>query len=79
MRATYPRHGVTMRQVQIDGDVIRLGQFLKLGGLAESGADARTLITAGYVTVNGATEDRRGRQLHRGDVVVVSGEATQVT
>ena len=68
-----------MREVPISDEVIRLGQFLKLSGLAESGADARTLVAAGYVSVNGATEDRRGRQLHRGDVVVVSGEAVLVS
>jgi ribosome-associated protein len=68
-----------MREVPISDEVIRLGQFLKLSGLAESGADARTLVAAGYVTVNGAIEDRRGRQLHHGDIVVVSGEALLVS
>lgn len=68
-----------MREIPISDEVIRLGQFLKLSGLAASGADARTLVAAGYVTVNGATEDRRGRQLHRGDIVVVSGEAARVS
>lgn len=59
-------------EVPIRDDVIRLGQFLKLAGLAESGADARALVEDGAVTVNGASEDRRGRQLVRGDVVAVS-------
>ena len=68
-----------MREVPISDEVIRLGQFLKLSGLAESGADARTLVAAGHVTVNGATEDRRGRQLHRGDIVVASGGAARVS
>ncbi|HEY8718045.1 RNA-binding S4 domain-containing protein [Pengzhenrongella sp.] len=55
--------------VPITGDVIRLGQFLKLAGLAESGAHARELIADETVTVNGEAEARRGRQLHRGDLV----------
>lgn len=57
--------------VPISDDVIRLGQFLKLANLAESGADARTLIENGDVRVNGEVEQRRGRQLRRGDRVEV--------
>ncbi|MBN0041541.1 RNA-binding S4 domain-containing protein [Cellulosimicrobium cellulans] len=59
------------RPVEISDDVIRLGQFLKLAGLAESGAEARELVTEGEVRVNGEVDTRRGRQLHRGDVVSV--------
>ncbi|MET7135196.1 RNA-binding S4 domain-containing protein [Cellulosimicrobium sp. MI9406] len=59
------------RPVEISDDVIRLGQFLKLAGLAESGAEARELVTEGEVRVNGEADTRRGRQLHRGDVVTV--------
>ncbi|MET3976143.1 RNA-binding S4 domain-containing protein [Cellulosimicrobium sp. TH-20] len=59
------------RPVEISDDVIRLGQFLKLAGLAESGAEARELVTEGEVRVNGEVDTRRGRQLHRGDVVTV--------
>ncbi|BDZ43824.1 RNA-binding protein S4 [Paraoerskovia sediminicola] len=58
--------------VEITGDVIRLGQFLKLADLAESGAEARTLVAEGEVSVNGEVDTRRGRQLVRGDVVAVS-------
>jgi len=50
---------------------IRLGQFLKLGGIAETGGQARALLDDGAVTVNGETETRRGRQLRPGDVVEV--------
>jgi len=57
--------------VGIADDTIRLGQFLKLAGLADSGAHARELLEDEVVTVNGEPEQRRGRQLHEGDVVVV--------
>jgi len=60
-----------MTQVPIADDSIRLGQFLKLANLAESGAQARELLEDGAVTVNGEPEARRGRQLVRGDVVDV--------
>jgi len=64
-----------MDEVEIRGDVIRLGQLLKVAGVAGSGADAKALIASGQVTVNGEPEARRGRQLRRGDVVTV-GDAS---
>jgi ribosome-associated protein len=54
---------------------IRLGQFLKFVGLAESGAHAGALISDGEVRVDGQVETRRGRQLERGAVVEVSAPA----
>ena len=52
---------------------IRVGQFLKLAGLAEHGAHAKELLEAGEVQVNGRVEVRRGAQLRTGDVVAVAG------
>ncbi len=73
------RHHGRMDPVPITDDVIRLGQFLKLSGLADSGAQARELLEDGAVTVNGQDEARRGRQLRRGDVVMVDTPAGPVT
>ena len=58
---------------------IRLGQFLKLASLIDSGADAKEVIADGLVTVNGAVETRRGRQLQHGDVVTFGDRAARVT
>jgi ribosome-associated protein len=66
------------RDVAIAGEMIRLGQLLKLAGLADSGGDARELIRDGVVHVNGETETRRGRQLRRGDLVQAGDEAVRV-
>jgi ribosome-associated protein len=60
-----------METFELRDDMIRLGQLLKAAGLAGSGADAKALIAEGAVSVNGEPELRRGRQLHRGDVVAV--------
>ena len=57
--------------IEIAGDMIRLGQLLKLAGIASGGADAKGLIASGRVIVNGEPELRRGRQLHPGDTVRV--------
>ena len=67
-----------VQEIAIKGDMIRLGQLLKLSDLADSGADARELLVASRVTVNGEPEARRGRQLHRGDVVAVGEQTVRV-
>jgi len=58
---------------------IRLGQFLKLANLVESGAEAKPVIADGLVRVNGEVETRRGRQLVVGDVVELNGQAARVS
>ena len=55
----------------IHDEMIRLGQALKLANVVEDGVDARDVITAGEVLVNGEVETRRGRQLHAGDVITL--------
>ena len=64
--------------IEISGEMIRLGQLLKLAGVASGGAEAKALIAAGQVTVNGERELRRGRQLHPGDVVRVGGDDLRI-
>jgi ribosome-associated protein len=59
--------------VPVTAEPIRLGQFLKLAGLAEHGAHAKELVDSGDVQVNGRVETRRGAQLRSGDVVAVHG------
>ncbi len=67
------------REVEIRDESIRLGQFLKLANLVESGAEAKPLIAAGEVRVNGEVETRRGRQLHPGDIVAMGDETVRIT
>jgi ribosome-associated protein len=55
--------------VPIRGSTIRLGQLLKLAGIVTSGSEAKALLAARAVTVNGQLETRRGRQLGAGDTV----------
>ena len=67
-----------IQDVPIAEHPIRLGQFLKLAGLAEHGVHARELIEAEQVQVNGRVETRRGAQLQPGDVVAVGGRRARV-
>jgi ribosome-associated protein len=52
---------------------IRLGQLLKLVDAVPTGAQVKDVLLTGTVTVNGEPEERRGRQLRKGDVVSVAG------
>ena len=67
------------RDVPIREDSIRLGQFLKLANLVESGAEAKPVVADGSVRVNGEVETRRGRQLVKGDVVELRGQRARVS
>ncbi|UYP19107.1 RNA-binding S4 domain-containing protein [Rhodococcus sp. Z13] len=64
--------------VPIRDESIRLGQFLKLASLIESGSEAKEVIADGLVSVNGEVEVRRGRQLKVGDVVEIAGARARV-
>ncbi len=64
--------------VPIRDESIRLGQFLKLANLVESGAEAKEILQAGLVRVNDEVETRRGRQLAKGDVVRLAEQAAVV-
>lgn len=61
-------HSVLVRQTPIE-----LCQFIKFGGLAESGGEAKYLISEGMVMLNGVVETRKRRQLAAGDHVTVNG------
>jgi ribosome-associated protein len=70
---------MTAADVPIDDDMIRLGQFLKLAGVSDTGGELKLRIADGEVRVNGTVETRRGRQLHRGDVVWIDAEQYRVS
>jgi ribosome-associated protein len=66
------------RKIPIRGEMIRLGQLLKLADLVDSGGEARDLLEYEEVYVNGERETRRGRQLHCGDVVTLTDTALEI-
>jgi ribosome-associated protein len=67
-----------VREIPIQGETIRLGQLLKLAGVVDSGSEVKALLAIEMAQVNGEPETRRGRQLHRGDVVRVGEEELRV-
>lgn len=65
--------------VPIRDEMIRLGQLLKLAGVVDDGAHARTLIEDGEVSVDGEVDRRRGRQVRPGSTVKLGDTRIQVT
>lgn len=67
-----------METIKIKDDFIKLGQALKLAGLAGSGVDAKIEIQEGFVKVNGEVEVQRGKKIHPGDVIEYNGQQIKV-
>jgi ribosome-associated protein len=76
--AVWVRHAGAVREIKIRDEMIRLGQFLKLADLVESGGDLKPLLAEGLVKVNNEVETRRGRQLSRGDIVTLADRSVRV-
>ncbi len=58
-----------MEIVKIRDEYIKLGQVLKLSGMADSGVEAKIMIQDGLVKVNGEIELRRGKKIRSGDMI----------
>ncbi len=59
--------------IVISTETIKLEQLLKLAKVTDTGGQAKTMIQAGSVLVNGVEERRRGKQLRTGDIVEIPG------
>jgi ribosome-associated protein len=66
------------RAVLVRATPIGLCQFIKFGGLTGSGGEAKRMIAAGGVRLNGVVETRRSRQLVPGDQVTLDGQTIVV-
>ena len=58
---------MTLEKIAIDTEFIRLDALLKLGGGVETGGQAKVLIQAGKVLVNGEICTMRGKKMRPGD------------
>ncbi len=67
-----------MEIVKIKDEFIKLGQVLKLSGMADSGVDAKIMIQDGLVKVNGETEYQRGKKIRSGDIVEYNNNSIRV-
>lgn len=71
--------GVTMHQIKLREEFIKLGQALKAAGLVDSGVDAKFEIQEGKVKVNGVVEIQRGKKLYDGDLISYGDEQIKIT
>ncbi len=60
-------------QLREGDEFIDLISLLKLKQIAQSGGDAKMLVSEGMVKVNDEDESRKRRKLRSGDVVTLDG------
>ncbi|MGN1106928.1 MAG: RNA-binding S4 domain-containing protein [Huintestinicola sp.] len=65
---------VQTEQIKITTEFIKLQQLLKFSGAADIGSEAKDMITAGIVKVNGEVCTMRGKKLRPGDVAEITAE-----
>lgn len=63
-----------MKEIKIHTDYITLGQFLKFIGVVSTGGEIKAFLVENVVFVNENMENRRGKKLFPGDLVVVLGQ-----
>ena len=56
-------------------DFITLGVLLKLAGIIDTGGQAKWFLNENAVLVNDEEENRRGRKLYHGDVIIVKNQS----
>ena len=67
-----------MKKVFIQTEYIKLNQFLKWAGIADTGGEADLIIAEEKVMVNGEMEARRGKKLRDGDIISVYGSDYEI-
>jgi ribosome-associated protein len=63
---------------ELRGEFITLDRLLKATGLADSGGDAKAMVAAGKVQVDGQDELRKTCKVRAGQVVAVHGARVRV-
>ncbi|MCH4286377.1 MULTISPECIES: S4 domain-containing protein YaaA [Bacillota] len=61
-------------KIKINSEYITLGQLLKMTDFIQSGGEAKFAVKELHITVNGEMEDRRGRKLRSGDVIIIEDQ-----
>ena len=67
-----------MKDVFINKEYVELFKILKFEGIAASGAEAKDMIAAGTVLVNGIIEKQKRKKMVAGDTIELNGEMFQL-
>ncbi|KTD59635.1 putative RNA-binding protein [Legionella sainthelensi] len=63
-----------MKDVFINKEPVELFKILKFEGITSSGAEAKDIIAAGSVLVNGIIEKQKRKKMVAGDTIELKGE-----
>lgn len=67
-----------MDTIQINTEFIKLDSLLKFAGMVETGGEAKELIQAGHVKLNGEVCTMRGKKCVPGDEIELDGRTVAV-
>ncbi|MGB4247993.1 MAG: RNA-binding S4 domain-containing protein [Pseudohongiellaceae bacterium] len=67
-----------MKDITITKEPVELYKILKFEGLADSGGEAKAMIDARMVMVNGMVETRKRNKIVSGDVIEVGGHQFKI-
>jgi len=62
-----------MKELEIGTEYVTLGQVLKMTDVISSGGMAKWFLSENEVLINGQVDQRRGRKLRDGDLVLIPG------
>ncbi|WP_099974104.1 MULTISPECIES: S4 domain-containing protein YaaA [Lactobacillaceae] len=65
-------------KITIETEFITLGQAIKEAGIVGTGGQAKMYLKDNMVQVNGEDENRRGRKLYSGDVLVIENTTFEI-
>ncbi|MDB5085515.1 MAG: yaaA [Bacilli bacterium] len=61
------------KNINLEQEYITLGQLLKYADVLSSGGEVKHFLATTPIRVNGVPEQRRGRKLHVGDLILIEG------
>lgn len=67
-----------MREVEVTHEPIELYKILKFEGIVSSGAEAKSVVADGQVSVNGEIETRKRKKIVSGDIIEIGDEKIQL-
>jgi len=64
--------------IHINTEYITLGQLLKFADVVSSGSEAKFYLVSHKIVVNDELDNRRGRKLRPGDIVVIEEASYEI-
>ncbi|EFI85095.1 S4 domain-containing protein YaaA [Listeria grayi] len=61
-------------KVKINSEYVTLGQFLQMVDVVSTGGMAKAFLSEHPIYINGEQDNRRGRKLRNGDIVLIPGK-----